>query len=173
MSDNLQKYQASEAATIRCSVKKGVLRNFAKFAGKHLCQSLFFNKVAGLRLWHRCFPVNFAKFLRTPFLQNTLWRLLFRFEQALMIVKSLSRKNTHTHTHESHKIVASLERSFYRSSHSKMLLKIGVFKNFTNFKRKHLWWSLFLIRLRPFNIFFTEHLRRLLLILLNYITMNI
>ena len=24
--------------------KKGVLRNFAKFTGKHLCQSLFFNK---------------------------------------------------------------------------------------------------------------------------------
>ena len=31
----------------RCSVKKGVLRNFAKFTGKHLCQRLFFNKVAG------------------------------------------------------------------------------------------------------------------------------
>ena len=30
--------------------KKGALRNFAKFAGKHLCQSLYFNKVAGLRL---------------------------------------------------------------------------------------------------------------------------
>ena len=29
--------------------KKGVLRNFAKFTGKNLCQSLFFNKVAGLR----------------------------------------------------------------------------------------------------------------------------
>ena len=29
---------------------KGVLRNFAKFAGKHLCQRLFFNKVAGLRI---------------------------------------------------------------------------------------------------------------------------
>ena len=27
--------------------RKGVLRNFAKFTGKHLCQSLFFNKVAG------------------------------------------------------------------------------------------------------------------------------
>ena len=27
-------------------------------------------------LWHRCFPVNFAKFLRTPFLQNTSGRLL-------------------------------------------------------------------------------------------------
>ena len=67
-----------------CSVTKGVPRNFAKFTGKHLCQSLFFNKVAGLRpaillkkrLWHRCFPVNFAKFLRTPFLQNTSGRLL-------------------------------------------------------------------------------------------------
>ena len=29
--------------------KKGVLRNFAKFTGKHLCQSLFLNKVAVLR----------------------------------------------------------------------------------------------------------------------------
>ena len=33
----------------RCSVRKCVLRNFTKFTGKHLCQSLFFNKVAGLR----------------------------------------------------------------------------------------------------------------------------
>ena len=64
--------------------KKGLLKTFAKFTGKHLCQSLFFNKVAGLRsatllkmrLWYRCFPVNFAKFWRTPFLQNTSGRLL-------------------------------------------------------------------------------------------------
>ena len=27
-------------------MKKGVLRNFAKFTGKQLCLSLFFNKVA-------------------------------------------------------------------------------------------------------------------------------
>ena len=32
----------------RCSLKKGALRNFAKFTGKHLFQYLFFNKVAGL-----------------------------------------------------------------------------------------------------------------------------
>ena len=30
-------------------MEKGVLINFTKFTGKHLCQSLFFNKVAGLR----------------------------------------------------------------------------------------------------------------------------
>ena len=55
--------------------KRGVFTNFAKSTGKHLCQSLFFNKVAGLRpaillknrLWHGCFSVNFAKFLEIPF----------------------------------------------------------------------------------------------------------
>ena len=30
------------------------------------------------RHWHRCFPVNFAKFPRAPFLQNTSKRLLLR-----------------------------------------------------------------------------------------------
>ena len=54
----------------RCLWIKGALRNFEKFAGKHLWQSLFFKKVAGNRPerhWHRCFSVNFEKFLRTPF----------------------------------------------------------------------------------------------------------
>ena len=64
--------------------EKGLLRNFAKFTGKHQCQKLFFNKVAGLgpatllkkSLWHRCFPVNFAKFPRKPFFTSHLWWLL-------------------------------------------------------------------------------------------------
>ena len=62
-------------------MKKGVLKCFAKLTGKHLHQSIFFNKVAGLRLIKKeilaqAFPVNFAKFLRTPSLQNTSGRLL-------------------------------------------------------------------------------------------------
>ena len=68
-------------------MKKDVLVNFAKLTGNHLCQSLFFNKVAGLRpatllkkrLWHSCFPVNFAKFLRTSFLTEHLWWLLLKY----------------------------------------------------------------------------------------------
>ena len=67
--------------------KKGLLRNFAKFTRKHLCHSLFFNKVAGLRpatLLKRDsgtgFPVNFAKFLRTPFLTEYLRWLLLEHE---------------------------------------------------------------------------------------------
>ena len=62
-----------------CSIEKGALKNLTKFTGKHLCQSLFFNKVAGLRpatlskkrLWYKYFPVNFAEFSRAPSLQNT------------------------------------------------------------------------------------------------------
>ena len=66
--------------------RKDVLRNFAKLTGKRLCQSLFFNKAASLRpapslkkrLWHRCFPENFAKFLRTPFFIEHLWWLFLK-----------------------------------------------------------------------------------------------
>ena len=44
--------------------RKGVLRNFAKFTGKQLCQSLFFNKVAGclsLQLYEKRNPGILAK----------------------------------------------------------------------------------------------------------------
>ena len=54
--------------------------------GKRLFQGLYFNKVTGLRPgtlskmrhWHRCFPLNFAKFLRTPFLTKHLLCLLLK-----------------------------------------------------------------------------------------------
>ena len=89
--------QLTEATTGDVLWKKVFLKFFAKFTGKHLCWSLFFNRiadwslffnqVAGLRpatllkkrLQHRCFLVNFAKFLRAPFLQNTSERLLLSF----------------------------------------------------------------------------------------------
>ena len=78
----LQVLNVSRSSHWRCSIKKGVLRNFAKLRGKHLCQSLFFNKVAGIspatllkqRLWQRCFPANFSKFFN-----NTSVRMLLCF----------------------------------------------------------------------------------------------
>ena len=45
--------------------KKGVMRNFAEFTRTSVPESLF---------W--CFLVNFAEFVRTPFLQNSTGRLL-------------------------------------------------------------------------------------------------
>ena len=43
----LQSKRRSSSPEVFC--KKGVLRNFEKFTRKHLCQSLYFNKVAGPR----------------------------------------------------------------------------------------------------------------------------
>ena len=56
----------------RCSLRKDILRNFAKFTGKHLCHGLFMSEPKACtfikkRLWQSCFPGNFAKFLKTPF----------------------------------------------------------------------------------------------------------
>ena len=85
--------------------KKGAPRNFAKFTGQHLCQRLFLNKVAERlffkfwhrpatlskkSLWHRRFPVNFAKFLRTPFLQNSSGGCFCKVQ--------VNEKNSFTHT---------------------------------------------------------------------------
>ena len=50
----------------RSSLKKGVLKNFAKFTGKHVCLSRF------LETW------KFAKILRTPVLKNICERPLLR-----------------------------------------------------------------------------------------------
>ena len=66
--------------------KKGVLRNFAKFTGKHLCQSLFFNQVAGLRPGAGVFlfceiPENtfFTEHLRTTASEtNSMMDFIFR-----------------------------------------------------------------------------------------------
>ena len=62
-----------------------ILKSFAKFTGKRLCWSLFLKnlQVEGLQLYfkkrlqQRYFPVEFAKFLRTTFLQNTSGECFF------------------------------------------------------------------------------------------------
>ena len=81
-------YKASckcvEAAARRCSVKKvfcekGVLRNFAKFTGKQLRPSVFFNKVAGPRpatlFWKetltQVFSCEFCKIFKNTFFHRT------------------------------------------------------------------------------------------------------
>ena len=68
----------------KCYVRNDVLRKFSKFTGKqHLCKSLFFNKVA---VWGMCFPVSFAKFLRTPLLQNVFgWMFLIGHENVIFM----------------------------------------------------------------------------------------
>ena len=83
----------TEAAVRRGCIKKMFFKNFAKFIGKQIYRISFFDKVAGLqaanllskkRLPCKCFPVNFSKFLRTPFLQNTSRRLLLSTPRILL-----------------------------------------------------------------------------------------
>ena len=62
---NLNKCQLEAVTGVFC--KKGVLKNLANFLGIYVSWSFF---------QHRCFPVKFAKFLRTAILKNICERLL-------------------------------------------------------------------------------------------------
>ena len=64
------------------------LTNFAKFTKKHLCQSSFFNNITlrpatllKKRPWHRGFPMNFKKFLKTTISIEHLWWLVLFLEK--------------------------------------------------------------------------------------------
>ena len=81
MANFMANQQKTEAVVQRCFVKKVFLEISQNPQG----QNLFFNKVVGFRpatllkkrLWHRCFPVSFVKFLRTPsFTEQLRWLLL-------------------------------------------------------------------------------------------------
>ena len=56
--------------------KKDALRNFAKFTGNICARVSFLIKLLRKRLWHWCYSVNFAKFLRTAFLTEDIWWVL-------------------------------------------------------------------------------------------------
>ena len=83
----------TEAVVRRYSVEK-VFLEISQNSQENTSASLFFNKVAGLRpatllkkrLWHRCFPVDFVKFLRTPFFTEHL-RWLLLFVKTMMLIK--------------------------------------------------------------------------------------
>ena len=69
----------------RCYVRKGVLRNFAKFTGKNQCQSLFFNKAAGFikrETLAQVFSCEFCEISKNTFfrehLRPTASKLCFR-----------------------------------------------------------------------------------------------
>ena len=64
----------------RCSKTKGVLNIFAKFTGKNLSHSFFFDKIAGLRpatllkkrLWYRCFSYELYKSFKNTYFEEHL-----------------------------------------------------------------------------------------------------
>ena len=94
----------------------------SKFDTKKQPPVVFYVRPATLlkkRLWRWCFPVNFVKFLRTPFFTEHLQRLL------LEVV---------THKEDSSKNFQMSQE--IRSSHRKCSGKIVVLKSFANFTGK-------------------------------------
>ena len=81
----------------RCSVRKGVLRNFSKCTGKHRVRVSSLIKLQALGRWYRRVTANFAKFFKNIFFQNTSGSLvLFRLNRISDIMQE-----------------ASIQRSFY------------------------------------------------------------
>ena len=85
--------QIDRSSHLRCSVRQSVPRNFAKFTGKHLCQSLFFNKVVDLRpvtllkektLAH-LFSCKFCKISKNTF---NPYRFIYLFINGMYVVSS-------------------------------------------------------------------------------------
>ena len=80
--------------------EKGILKNFAKCMVKHLCESIVFNKVSGLKsatlmksLQHSCFPEKFAKLLRTTFYVIIL--VMSRYVSRLSLSYHFNQKKLH------------------------------------------------------------------------------
>ena len=63
----------AEGVIWRCSVKK-VFLEILQNSRESTCARVSF--LLKKRLCHKCFPVNFSKFVRTPFLMEHLWWLL-------------------------------------------------------------------------------------------------
>ena len=117
------------------------------------------------RLLHKCFPVNFAKFLRTPFIIEYLWWLLLVVEELFFkahtvrnvwnyivwntdfardILQDVYRKSgscvVYWYQFYENLINSSENRMKWKckSSHSQTFFEIGVLKSFATFIRKHL-----------------------------------
>ena len=72
----------SEAVSWRRFIKKGFLE-ISQNSQENICARAFL--LLKKRLWQRCFPVNFAKFLRTRFLTEHLWWLLLKYVEDYFI----------------------------------------------------------------------------------------
>ena len=82
-----------KAVSQKCSVKK-LFWEITQHTQENTCakvSSLIKLQATGLlknRFWHRCFPVNFPKFLRTPFLTEHVRQLLLRHKGTAYIIEA-------------------------------------------------------------------------------------
>ena len=80
----------------KCSVKKGVLKNFAKFTGKHLCQSLFLIKLYACNFIKKeslaqIFSYEFCEMSKNTIFTEHLQTTVFVLHSQMLWVKAISR----------------------------------------------------------------------------------
>ena len=123
---------------------KGVLRNFTKFTEKHLCQSLFFNKVGVEHLWWLLLNVTVLFNQMQPKIKKSFFNISIK--GTLMQIRKSA--NILSLSQENNMLQISYQNTFYflRYVHVRYLnslftnmnmLKISLlFKTFTNFTGK-------------------------------------
>ena len=124
--------------------KDGFPWSFTNFIGKHLYQSLSFNKFAKKRPWHRCFPANFEKFLRTSFPTEQLqWLLLIastlKNSQSSVTLKNECKQfgycfpnEIKNSTHSNEKISRLKNKKGLKHIHKNIFINLFGFKWWTN-----------------------------------------
>ena len=131
-------FSYSEAVVQRCSVKK-VFLEIAQNSQENTCaRDFFLIKLKACNfikksLWHRCFPVNFAKFLRTPFLTE---HLRWLFQPILSFMYALIIKQMHNQVHNLRWLFLPIPRFLYaliiKQVHNQMFFRVG--QNFQIFR---------------------------------------
>ena len=124
---------------------KRMFLKISQFTRKHMCQSFFFNKVASgaqkRDSGYRCFFLNFATFLRTPFYRTPRYDCFwteYKYNNVKMIQRNIKR---------------NYNKTTFRSSVLQMFFKINVLENFAISTGKHLCWK----KETPIQVFSYEH----------------
>ena len=100
---------------------KYVIRKLPRLRKKEFKRSLRPATLSKKRPWRRCFAVNFVKFLKTPFLQNTSGRLLRQDRKE----KRLCLRKQGNSTKERH-IIPGKYVNLYQSTVSNFARLLGV-----------------------------------------------
>ena len=132
--------------------KKGVLKIFAIFTGKHLCQSLFLIKKSRQRLFNRTPPADCfwnkctCENLKPKLFHLRLLASLCNFNYLQIFVKA-----KFTVVKYNSKIIIYHQIKFRKRYNGQVFYKKTVPRNFAIFIEKHLCWSLFLIKMQAFS----------------------
>ena len=112
---NFLKHYYFRSSYLRCSVKK-VFLEISQNSQKNTCARYSFliklqarpATLSKKSLWYRYFPVNFAKFLRTPFLQNTCGRLFlyFHIKQPILLITYITHTRMQMATQSLYKYIS-------------------------------------------------------------------